>query len=88
MKVTIEKSSGRGYCRGEICRNRYYASYDDKDHIIPKGDICFVIQMDSSQGRIKSFFCKECMVDIFIQYEKAIKEAGIYDKICIKTILE
>jgi hypothetical protein len=43
--------------------------------------------MSSSVGGCTSFFCKECMIDVFLNFEKAIKEAGIYEVATLKAIL-
>jgi len=81
MKVKQHISTGRAYCRGPNCCDK---------QIIPKGELCFQVSMNTSSNQFQatSMFCKGCMIDVFINFEAAIKNSPIYDEICMKTVLE
>ena len=60
--IEIVKSSGKCICRGNKC------NYRTK---IPKDNICLSIYTGSASGFNTSYYCKDCMLEIFDQFEKA-----------------
>lgn len=73
MKIRLEKSSGRAYCRNKDCSfNPDYIS--DKGRI-KKDTTCAAITMDSSSGMNTSFYCRECIDKIYENMKKILNPA-------------
>ena len=69
--IKLIKSSGKCYCRGnsDNCIAKNFSR--NNAHKIPKGDTCLSIYIYSSSGFNTSYYCKECMLEIFDEFEKA-----------------
>lgn len=89
MKIELVKATGYAMCRGEVCQSARRASNFKKRPLIPKNDIDVLISGKLlGNTTIKAHYCKSCVLDVFNQFESVMKEAGLYDKAILKSIMK
>jgi hypothetical protein len=72
MRIELEKSSGRAICRNQTCKsNPLYI----KDGRIKSGTTCAVIGMSSAGGWNRSFYCRECIDEIYLDLKTKLNPA-------------
>lgn len=64
--ASIEKASGRSYCRGEGCGWRKK---------IPEGSKCLRVGIYSAGGGATAFYCSKCMIPVLESFKKAINDS-------------
>lgn len=70
MKISLEKSSGRGICRFHGCKkNPLYIAPSGR---IIKDTICAAITMSSAAGYHTSFYCRECVDQLYTDIKKIL----------------
>lgn len=73
MRIKLEKSSGRALCRNKTCkRNPEYISEAGR---IKSGTTCVAITMDSAAGFNTSFYCRECVDELYQELKKVLNPA-------------
>lgn len=71
MAASIEKASGKAYCRGGGCGWRQK---------IPEGTKCLRVSVYGAGGSETAFYCDQCMKPVLDSFAKAIKDSGYETK--------
>jgi len=79
MDIISIVASGRGKCRGP--------THQGSRRII-RGTNCFrLVQPAIGKGSFYAFYCADCIIDIFIEFEKELKKNNLYNNASMKSIL-
>ena len=70
MKIELEKSSCRAICRNHLCKQN--PDYINEGGRIKSGTTCAVIRMWSAAGWNRSFYCRECIDQIYFDMKKIL----------------
>jgi hypothetical protein len=70
MKIELEKSSGRGKCRSGYCKQN--PEYISENGRIKAGTTCVAITMRSAAGRNVSYYCRECVDQLYEDVKKIL----------------
>jgi hypothetical protein len=81
MKIEARIATGRSKCRGE--------KHQGINRKIPKGTDCYhIVQINTGTGSFVAFYCRDCIIDMFIEFEQELKKNGIYDEAVMKAVLD
>lgn len=69
MKLELQKASGRALCRGKDCKN--LPEYMHKNRI-KKDTTCVAIRMESAGGWNTSYYCRDCIDQLYLEMKKAL----------------
>jgi len=73
MKIELEKSSGRAKCRNRACKKN--PDYIAESGRIKSGSTCIAITMDSAAGWNTSYYCRECVDEIYLKMKTLLNPA-------------
>ena len=73
MRIELEKASGKSICRNAKCKK-------NPDYISPSGRIkhdstCVVITMQSAAGYNTSYYCRDCVDELYADLKKVLNPA-------------
>jgi hypothetical protein len=73
MKIQLIKASGRAICRSRTCKQL-------PEYISEKGRIkidttCAAITMDSAAGYNTSYYCRDCIDQLYLDIKKILNPA-------------
>lgn len=66
MVASIEKASGKAYCRGQCGWNQK----------IPKDTKCLVVSIRAAGGGASAYYCEKCMKKVIESFIQAINDCG------------
>ena len=70
MRIELEKSSGRAKCRNSKCKKN--TKFISEAGRILKDTTCVAITMDSAAGYNTSYYCRECVDEIYDDIRKIL----------------
>jgi hypothetical protein len=73
MKISLEKASGRAYCRGAECKSD--PKFISDSLRIKSGTTCVAISMSSAGGYNTSYYCRDCVDKLYEDMKKILNPA-------------
>lgn len=70
MKILLKKSTGRVKCRNRNCKKN--DKYINEKGRIRRDTTCIGITMDSGAGSNTSYYCRECIDEIYLDMKKCL----------------